>query len=307
MPRIAQASFQPVEFTSQGATLRGRLYAPKNGAKRSPTVIMAHGFSATIRGMVADRFAEVFYDAGLTVLLYEHRNFGISDGKPRQEVNRWVQARGYLDALDFLSKNRDPGPIALWGDSASAAEAMVAATMDSRVKAVVAQVPACGNTPPPDDSDGTKFAALKERFLHGDVSTSPDKVVGPLPVVSSDQLKNPSLLEPLTAFRWFIEYGGRYDTLWENWATVGGPKFPVPLHPALCTPHLKADLLMMVAQRDEMPGANSDISQIVFERAAGPKEMVAIEGGHFGLLYHPGPIFDSASGKQRVWLEKRLA
>jgi len=32
---------------------------------------MAHGFSATINGMVADRYAEVFCNAGFAVLLYD--------------------------------------------------------------------------------------------------------------------------------------------------------------------------------------------------------------------------------------------
>ena len=31
---------------------------------------------------------------------------------------------------------------------------------------------------------------------------------GPMPVVSSDQLSNPSLLKPIQAFRWFVDQGG---------------------------------------------------------------------------------------------------
>ena len=86
--------YRIVEFSSEGAILRGRLYAPTNLSKPLPIVIMAHGFSATINGMVADHFAEPFYDSGFAVLLYDHRNFGISDGEPRQEINKWIQARG---------------------------------------------------------------------------------------------------------------------------------------------------------------------------------------------------------------------
>jgi poly(3-hydroxybutyrate) depolymerase len=67
--------FRMVEFPSEGATLRGRLYLPPNASKPLPVVVMAHGFSATINGMVADNYAEVFYEAGFAVLLYDHRNF----------------------------------------------------------------------------------------------------------------------------------------------------------------------------------------------------------------------------------------
>lgn len=297
-----------VEFPSQGATLRGRLYVPRRSSGRAPAVIMAHGFSATIQGMVADAYAEVFQRAGFAVLLYDHRNLGISGGEPRQEINKWIQVRGYRDALAFLVTRRevDAKRIALWGDSMSGAEVLVVGALDARVKAIVAQVPACGDVPPPDDADGSLFHALKETFLRGDVGSTPGNTVGPLPVVSADQHRAPSLLTPLTAFRWFIEYGGRFGTRWENWATVGGPEATVPLHPGLCSPHLLAPLLVMVAPGDEMPGANDAITRGVFERAAGPKELVPVEGGHFGLLYHPGPVFDRASAQQRAFLRTHL-
>ena len=50
--------------------------------------------------MVADKFAEAFHDAGFTVFLYDdHRGFGASGGEPRLEINPWLQAQGYRDAL----------------------------------------------------------------------------------------------------------------------------------------------------------------------------------------------------------------
>jgi uncharacterized protein len=154
---------------------------------------MAHGFSATIRGMVADKYAETFQSAGFTVLLYDHRNFGASDGTPRQEINRWVQARGYRDAINFLvgRDEVDADRIAIWGDSASAAETIVVGAIDPRVRAIIAQVPACGDEPPPDDADGSQFAKLKTTLIHGNVRSVPGNTVGPLPVVSSDQLRAP--------------------------------------------------------------------------------------------------------------------
>ena len=83
--------FRNVAFPSQGATLRGRLYFRQNGSgPKAPIVIMAHGTSATIT-MVADRYAEVLHEASFAVLLYDHRNFGISGGEPRGEINPWVR------------------------------------------------------------------------------------------------------------------------------------------------------------------------------------------------------------------------
>lgn len=299
--------FHIVEFPSEGATLRGRLYFHQNVSQ--PVVIMAHGFSATINGMVAEKYAEVFYGAGFAVLLYDHRNFGMSDGEPRQEINRWVQARGYRDAIDFVAAlpGIDKDRIALWGDSMSGCEAIIVGAIDERVKAVVVQVPACGDKMPLHDPDGSLFESIKEIFLHRrDVQGMVESTEGPLPVVSFDQISTPSLLTPLTAFHWFIQYGARYGTNWENRATVVVPKTPAPFHPFLCAPYLKAALQMVIAIEDEMPGANSSIARKVFERAPQPKELIEMDGGHFGLLYYPGKLFERASNAQKDFLVRHL-
>ena len=47
---------------------------------------MPHGFTTTISGMTADKYAEKFQESGIAVILYDHPNFGISDGEPRQEI-----------------------------------------------------------------------------------------------------------------------------------------------------------------------------------------------------------------------------
>ena len=298
----------PVEFPSEGATLRGRLYLPSRGPPRPPVVVMAHGFSATISGMVADAYAEVFRAAGLAVLLYDHRNLGVSGGEPRQEINPWVQVRGYRSALDFLGQRSDvdPARMAVWGDSLSGREAIIVGSVDARVRAVVAQVPACGDQPPPPDPERSLYAELLDRLNHGDVATDPNHRVGPMPVVSPDQVQSPSLLTPLTAFRWFIEYGGRFGTGWVNRATVGGPVSSVPLHAALFSPRLEAPLLAMIGTNDEMPGANDKIARLTCERSRGHREIVSLDGGHFGLLHFPGPLFDQASSTQRDFLLDHL-
>jgi cephalosporin-C deacetylase-like acetyl esterase len=144
--------FQDVEFTSQNILLRGRLYRNGKSTGLRPAVVMTHGFSATIT-MVVDRYAEVFAEAGFVVLLYDHAGFGRSDGEPRQVINPWVQARGYLDAVSYLGTvdGVDLSRVAVWGDSLSGGEAVVVATIDERVAAVVVQVPVCGPREAPED------------------------------------------------------------------------------------------------------------------------------------------------------------
>ena len=303
--KMALPMFETVSFESDGATLRGRLYRPS--AASSAAVVMAHGFSATIT-MTADRYAEAFHAAGLAVLLYDHRNFGASGGQPRQQINPWLQARGYRDAIAFAQSHPaiDADRVAIWGDSLSGAVALVVAGVDSRVAAVVAQVPATGREPAPSDPDGTLYQALRDTLADGDIGGAPDQVEGPLPVVSPDQIHAPSLLTPIQAYRWFIDHGGRFGTGWENHATRVTPETPAPFHAGIVAARIRCPLFMQIAPADEMPGANPAVARSVFDAVPVPKELQEIDGGHFGLLYHPSAWFDAASAAQREFLARTL-
>jgi hypothetical protein len=200
----------------------------------------------------------------------------------------------------------DTTRIAIMGDRNSARLSIMVGSIDKRVKAITLQVPACGSDRPPPDPDGSKFEAIKDTLLYADLS-SRESVVGPIPVVSPDQIGNPSALQPITAFRWFIEYGGRFETKWENQVTSVNPKPSITYHPGLCASHMDVPLLMIISPDDEMQGAEAEISRSVFNEVQGPKEWVEVEGGHFGLLYYPSPIFDQASKAEINFLKKYLS
>jgi pimeloyl-ACP methyl ester carboxylesterase len=296
-----------VEFLSEGVMLRGLLFLPKSQTKKPPVVIMAHGTSATVY-MVADKYAEAFSRAGLAVLLYDHRNFGRSEGEPRQEINPWIQCRGYRDALKFTETldGVDPERIALWGDSITGGQVIIIGAIEPRVKVIVAQVPSFGAEPPEIDPSIANFDLIKEILARGDVQGMAEKTIGPLPVVSSDQAGTPSLLKPIQAFRWFIDYGGRPGTRWVNSVTRVLPVTQVPYHPTLCAPFIKAPTLLMVASEDEMIQAEYKVVRQAYDLIPGVKQWYEIAGGHFGLLYYPSELFDEASRVQSEFLKKWL-
>ncbi len=295
-----------IVFRSEDADLSGWFYEPAQPPPW-PVVIMTNGFTAT-RHMATDRYAEVFVRAGLAVLLFDHRGFGDSGGEPRRQINAWIQARGYRDAITFaIGGGRvNPKRIALWGDSFASAVVVAVAAVDDRIRAVVAQVPAMGRTPPPEDPDGTLFRTAKETLLSGDVEASGDDLVGPMLVVSDDQIRRPAALEPLTAYRWFIEYGGRFQSAWVNDVTRANPRTPVPWHAGVFAPHVTVPVLFVASEHDEMPGADPAVARAAFDKLAGPKEWMAVEGGHFGIMYVPSREFDRASRRQAQFLVEHL-
>lgn len=89
-----------IEFNAEGPILRGWHYVPDQGQGPFPTIIMAHG-SAALKEQYLDRYAEVFAAAGLASIVYDHRNFGESDGDVRQEIDPVLQMRDYRHAVTF--------------------------------------------------------------------------------------------------------------------------------------------------------------------------------------------------------------
>ena len=60
---------------------------------------------------------DLFREAGYAVLAYDHRNFGSSDGLPRQEANLIQQSDDLFDVITYVSTLApiDPNKIITWG------------------------------------------------------------------------------------------------------------------------------------------------------------------------------------------------
>lgn len=298
---------QPIHFPSEGATLRGLLVSDRSSAPPRPLVVMAHGTSATFR-MVAIDYARAFARAGFAVLIYDHRNFGISEGTPRRQINPWIQCRGYRDAMDFACglSGIDSQRIALWGDSYTGGQVVVLSACDPRPKVIVAQCPVFGASVPDLPASPEVMAQVRLILKDADVSSEIASSVGPLPVVSPSQLATKSLLEPIQAFRWFIDYGGRPGSGWMNEVTRVMPATPVPYSPFLCAPFVQAKALFMVAPADEMVHANYEVTRQAYALLPTEKRWYDIADGHFGLLYSPGERFDEAVAVQTDFLRTHL-
>jgi uncharacterized protein len=136
-----QFSRKDIDFLSRGTRCGAWLYTP-SAVKRPPVIVMAHGFAAE-KTFGLPAFAERFAAAGMAVFVFDYRNFGESDGKPRNLVSPhrhiadWRSAIGFVRALPDL----DSGRMALWGSSFSGGHVIVAAAADPAIRAVVSQVP----------------------------------------------------------------------------------------------------------------------------------------------------------------------
>ncbi len=287
------------EFMSEGSILRGRWYSAEN-PKNAPCILMCHGTSATVP-MALSSYAYEFQSKGFNVFLYDHVGFGRSEGKIRQTINPWIQGRGVADAFEFV-KSQDMshnGKIILWGDSFSGMLVLVVAGVVEGLAGVVSFTASCGVSILDFEHPEKSLASLKAIFYKGEFDQMVDSVrEGPMPVVSSDQESNPSLLKPIQAFRWFIDQGGQWNSGWVNRVTRVIPKTDVPFSPLVTAPFIKAPVLMIIGKQDEMPQISAEVQSDVFRRVKSKKQFYEIDGGHFGALYPHTPLFDEAIAVQ---------
>lgn len=133
-----------ISFTSgkNGELCKGWFYKPNDSSNRFATVIMAHGFGA-VKELRLDAYAEKFAAAGFAVLVFDYRNFGASDGEPRQLIDIGEQLEDWRAALDHARHHSaiDASRIALWGSSFSGGHVVEIAAVDQNVRCVISQVP----------------------------------------------------------------------------------------------------------------------------------------------------------------------
>ena len=295
---------QDVEFQGDGPRLRGWLYTPDTGSGPFPTVVMAHGFSA-VKEMYLDSFADVFAGAGLTALVFDNRNFGASDGEPRQEIDPWAQVRDYRDAITYARTRSevDRERIGVWGSSYSGGHVLVVAAIDRRVRCVVAQVPlVSGYRNIVRLVRADMLAPLRAMFDQDREARFAGQPPAMLPVVSEDPA-GPAALPTADSYQWFTETGRTRAPSWKNEVTLRTVEMLMEYEPATYLDRISpTPLLMVVAQEDHLTPA--DLALAAYERALEPKRLVLLPGGHFDA--YVGPAFDQASGAARDWFVQHL-
>jgi len=134
-------SRQDLTFRADGDSCAAWLYPAVDGGVARPIVVMAHGLSGTRRDRLGP-FAERFAAAGIAALVFDHRGFGDSGGAPdlfhpARQLEDWRAAIGLARSLPGI----DPDRVATFGSSMGGGNALAAAAGDTRVAAVVSQVP----------------------------------------------------------------------------------------------------------------------------------------------------------------------
>jgi fermentation-respiration switch protein FrsA (DUF1100 family) len=293
-----------IEFkTEDGVTLRGWHYVPESRRGKVPTIVMAHGFSA-VKEMYLDRFAEAFAAAGLASIVFDNRNFGASEGEPRQEIDPWRQVRDYRDAITYAEKleETDPERIGIWGSSYSGGHVLVVGAIDRRVKCVVSQVPlASGHGNARRLIRADYLAGVQRMFDEDRRARMAGKSPAMVPVVAEDPAA-PSALPTPDSWAWFTETGRTRAPSWRNEVTLRSVEMFTEYEPGGYVSFISpTPLLMVVALGDVLTVA--DLALEAYERALEPKRLVTLSGGHFDAYVND---FDAASKPAVEWFVQYL-
>jgi fermentation-respiration switch protein FrsA (DUF1100 family) len=127
--------------TASGDELEAWLYLP-NGEGPHPAVVMAHGIGGIKAGGLAP-FAERFREEGFVAIAFDYRNFGGSDGKPREALSVPRQRADYSTVIGWAVEQTyiDRRQIIAWGTSFAGMHIVELAVSDTRLAAAIAQAP----------------------------------------------------------------------------------------------------------------------------------------------------------------------
>ena len=237
-------------------------------------------------------------------MVFDNRNFGASDGEPRQEIDPRQQIRDYRDAITWASDlpEVDAEHIGIWGSSYSGAHVLVVGAVDRRVKCVVAQVPLISGHANARRLIRADFIAqVQAACLEDRRARYQGKPPGMIPVVSENPM-GPAVLPTKDSWQWFTETARIRAPAWRNEVTLRSVEMFLEYEPGAHIAHISpTPLMVLVALGDHLTVADEALA--AYERALEPKRLVTLPGGHFDAYVGD---FAASSGAACQWFREHL-
>ncbi len=130
----------PVSFLSDGLHLAGHLYRPPSvpAGQVTASIVMC-GPISSVKEQTVPHYAERLANAGYTVLTFDSRNYGESEGTPRHHYDPNQVIADYSNAVSYLLSREDVDRkrVGVVGVCMGGGYAISTAAMDKRIKAVV--------------------------------------------------------------------------------------------------------------------------------------------------------------------------
>ncbi len=124
-----------VRFRAGGLTLAGHLYLPEDRHDPVPGIVLT-GPLTGVKEQVTGTYAAALADQGFAALAFDHRNFGASDGEPRQHEDAAGKRQDLVAATSWLADHPavDRDRLAAVGVCLGASYALLHACYDPRIR-----------------------------------------------------------------------------------------------------------------------------------------------------------------------------
>lgn len=302
---MTQASItaEAVEFGEPGSVVRGTLYTPTQVTAPVPGVVLGHGWGMTAGGDLED-YAKAIAQEGIAALTFDFRRLGASDGEPRQEIDPFWQIEDFRTAVTFLSAQPavQSRNIGIWGSSYSGGHVLVVAATDSRVRAVVAQVPTIsGFEAGRRKTHPERLEALHESFHADRRSRLNGERPGMIQTVGTPDEADRVAYPGADSYEYMSGQGKLVGT-WRNETTVRSLEAARAYEPGTWIDRIAPKaLLMIVAIEDRTTPV--DMQLAAFERALEPKRLLMVPGGHYAVYQQE---FARTSKAAAEWFRRHL-
>ncbi|MEU6577531.1 alpha/beta hydrolase [Streptomyces sp. NPDC046805] len=294
---------EKIEFDSDGYRLVGDLHLPGPGSEPRGAVVLTGPFSG-VKDQVVGYYAARFAERGYAALAFDHRNWGDSEGTPRQHEDATAKVADLRSAVGFLGGRPeiDAERIAVAGVCLGGIYAVQLAAFDPRVKAV-ALIAAAYNNPTliRDRFGADNFAALTGQFAQIAQHQADTGEVTYWPAVNPEGMPagNPGP-EPFAYYG--TERGARPG--WENRCTALSVLQEVTLDVDAYLPLVTQPLLIVHGRGDQaVPVADAEAA---FAKAPEPKELLVLDTSNHIELYDDDPHVLPAVDRAVVFFDGSL-
>jgi uncharacterized protein len=300
-----------VRFKSAGLELAGHLYRPKDAAPatRTPAIAML-GPISSVKEQTLPHYAERFSAAGYTVLTFDSRSFGESEGQPRFHYDPNQIIEDYASAVSFLMTHDavDPARVAVVGVCMGGGYAVSVGARDKRLRAVAS---IAGGY----DIGGTfqqflgieGFAAhyrkindlVMKQYRTGEVQYIPTIAQGLSSEVPIAAMPNPE------AYSYYDRTSKGDAPNWSPEMTAASLE-PYFIYNSIIHAPLVAPTPLFIVHGTKDTALLPEYAQKAYDAALGPKELLWIETHNHIELYDQDPYVSLAAQSVITWLSRYM-
>jgi fermentation-respiration switch protein FrsA (DUF1100 family) len=300
-----------VHFKSAGLNLAGHLYRPPGASPFTRTAgIVMVGPISSVKEQTLPHYAERFADAGYTVLTFDSRSFGESEGTPRFHYDPNQVIEDYANAVSWLmgQEGVDPGRVAVVGVCMGGGYAVSVGARDKRVKAVVSIAGGYnigGTFQQLLGVDG--FAGYYRKI--NDLVTRQYRTgeVQYIPTIAQTLSEDiPVAAMPNAEAYSYYDRTSKADA--PNWSRTmtAASLEPFLIYNAVAHAPLVAPTPLLIIHGTTDFALLPEYAQQAYEAAVGPKELIWMETHNHIELYDQDPYVSEAARAVTGWLAKLL-